>query len=311
MSNPIANTVMMLLGGKDVDTDARPTVDAYVTYDGRTFIARPRIDTRPALPPGLYRYDLQQQGMIFMQQDQIKESIATVDLEQMAVINEVDTFWQAAAFYKQCGLAHKRSLLLYGPPGTGKSTTVRIVTADTIRRGGVVLQFGNIGEFPRAIGDIRALMPDAPVTVVMEEVDRYSSNPDIESRVLEILEGTVRLDHVLFVMTTNYLCRVSDRMKNRPGRVDRCIPVGFPGEESRRAYLGHVLGDGAKPGEVDALAEKTAGMSMAHTKEVLLRERVFGSADVDVLAAFRSHCQMPMDGSPKLDLGGGTQQQTG
>lgn len=298
MSNPMAMPLILIgsMSDNSAEEERRPTIDSFITHDGKNFIARPHVTSSQALPAGVYAYDLQQCGMVYTQQEMPGDRVATLDVEQMAVITEVDLFWKAADFYKARGFTHKRGMVLYGPPGTGKTTTVRVIIADTVRRGGIVLRMRNLGELPRALLDIRALMPTVPVMVVAEEIDRWCDGGGHEGALLELLDGLVPLDHTLIVATTNHLCRIPARLKDRPSRIDRCIPVGFPADESRRNFITAALGDIAKPGEVEALVEKTAGMSISHAKEVVLRDHVYGAAGIDVLNEFRKVCTLPIEG---------------
>ncbi len=277
----------------DSDHEKFPVIDCFATDDGRTFQTRVKRATLPKLPAGMYQLRTSMEGWFFVKQDLPDSRILALDIEQNAILSDVDLFWTSAAKYEQLGFPHKRGVLLYGPPGTGKTTTVRSIIADTIRRGGIALEMNNPGLIEMALDSFRQVQPDTPVLLVMEEFDTWLRR--YEDSIVNLMDGLQRVDHMLFLATTNHLMRIPEKLKHRPSRFDMVKAVGLPAEDARRNFITGAVKDKATPAEIEGLVEQTKGMSIAHIKEVLLRKSIYGLPN-DVLDLFRGQCKFPMEG---------------
>ncbi|MDR6173044.1 transitional endoplasmic reticulum ATPase [Nocardioides zeae] len=199
-----------------------------------------------------------------------------------AVWREVDLNIAAVttrrATMRALGLASRRGILLAGPPGTGKSALTRQVAHELT------------GAFTTVVVDARSA-DDAleevyaesrrlgPLLVVLEDLDLYaghrgsSRNPGTLADLLSVLDGTLQLDDVLTVATTNDP-RSLDVAAIRSARFDALVEIGYPDRAAAtqilRRYVAKVPGaetiDAAAV--VDALPADVSG---ADLREVVRR----------------------------------------
>ncbi len=215
------------------------------------------------LPPGAYdvRHD-DMMGTIFTAEPYDNDKPIGLEGTTLEILAEIKNFLGKRQVYKKFGFSHKRGYLLHGPPGCGKSTFLRQLQTDFVGQfGGLVLTGDPIlgTEELRAKGDIR------PILMLAEDIERYLSS--FEERVLEFLDGAAKLDNFVIVATTNFLDKIPARIKNRPSRIDRVVEVGYPPESARYGYLAAL---GVELVNAREIAQMTAGLSMAHLKEIVI-----------------------------------------
>lgn len=249
-------------------------IECFATPDGRAFLAREESTTHKQLPPGVYKYDLEMNGMWYHQQE-IPSGIVIPDRAQQEVMAEIGQFWspEAMALYAKLGFPHKRGVLLYGPPGTGKTTLIKMVVQDVIKRGGIALELCHAGEFQSALTLFRDACPDTPVVVTIEDLDRYMHGH--EELILGILDGSYAINHVLFIASTNKKDDLSERL-TRPSRFDCPKMIDLPDEAARRRYIEGLL-PGSDKAAVEALVKESKNESIAHLKERVLQRLIYSN----------------------------------
>lgn len=155
----------------------------------------------------------------------------------------IDNFINDRNWYIQQSIPYKLTILLYGPPGTGKT---RLIEA-------IANKFGfSIGIIPAAsltpdyFGELLASVPDRTIAVV-EEFDKVYGIRDTTARkssvgdgdvldmvlqpheilagYLQVLDGLIRLDGQIVILTTNHIDKI-DPAAIRPERIDYAIEVG-------------------------------------------------------------------------------------
>jgi ATP-dependent 26S proteasome regulatory subunit len=219
------------------------------------------------MPPGLYAYDMNNDGMHFIPKETPADQIV-LDEQQTFVINRLKVFMASREKYQAMRISHKRAFLLYGPPGTGKTTIIRALCSEIEQMGGYSFELRSAGELRYAIQAIREInQAAAPILIFKEDIED-------ESTILELLDGTMVLDNVLFVFTTNNINDISRRIKNRPSRIDEKILVDWPTLDMRRAYIAAMYPD-LSQGMLTELAAVTERISMAHLKEIVIQRTVF------------------------------------
>jgi SpoVK/Ycf46/Vps4 family AAA+-type ATPase len=262
-------------------------MNGFETGNGSRF-RRMQGELHPALPPGVYTYGESPYGMLFDKVKTNDAAIQEVDEKQAAVMREISCFWAAGEWYKSKGFPHKRGVLLYGPPGTGKTTLIREVAASAVFNGGIVLRLCDLDELPTAIHLIREVQPDARITVVIEDIEKWI-RCNQEEELLDLLDGMQAVNNTLFIATTNHMSALPKRLTNRPSRFDTVISIGYPDTAARRKYITSVLPE-ASAAKIENLVQKTNGMSMAHIKEAIIRSEVTHTLDQDVLALWAAQC---------------------
>ena len=173
-------------------------------------------------------------------------------------------------------------IMLSGDPGMGKTTMARAFAKAT----GLACVGTNA---PLSLDIIHELYETAktvaPAVILIDDVDKilpeettlgdtgYASD---ESRaalkeLISQLDGLVKADKVITVMTTNAYSAIDDALK-RPGRVDVHIPIGLPTDEDRRDILSYYMGQygGAfDKSLVDVVTKKTYALSCSALRTIV------------------------------------------
>ena len=168
-----------------------------------------------------------------------------------------------------------RGVLLFGPPGTGKTLLAKAVATESeanfISIKGPELFTKFVGESERGVREIfRKAKQGAPTVVFFDEVDalapKRGASADsgvterVISQILTEMDGLEELKDVVVVAATNRPDMIDDAIM-RPGRIDRMIYVGIPGEAERKGIFsihlkGKPLGDDV---DGDEIAKQTEG----------------------------------------------------
>ena len=189
---------------------------------------------------------------------------------------------------RDAGQHLKRGLLLHDPPGTGKTHTTRYVVQRLA--GSTVLML--TGQALRLIGPVTGLARDLqPAVIVLEDVDLvaedrgYGPGPSpVLFELLDAMDGAAADADLLFLLTTNRADLLEPSLAARPGRVDVAVEVGLPDADARRRLFevysrGVPLQVGAD--QVDAVVDRTAGVTASFVKELLRRAVLEALAEQD------------------------------
>ncbi len=204
------------------------------------------------------------------------------------VMNDISKFWTLRDRYKKYHQVFKRNYLLYSAPGTGKTSLINLMCQDLINKyNGVVFNLmdeGSILNFPEVVRRVRKIDGDTPIIAVIEDVDNFISNDhqrsQVDSCLLNILDGNYKMSDVVIIATTNYIERIQARYKNRPSRFNRVIEFPLPNAESRRLYLEKtILPEDIDMINLDDWVAKTEGYTIDHIKELTQQFFIFGNTE--------------------------------
>lgn len=248
---------------------------AWVQRNNAFFIsAKPNCE---AIPAGLYDIKSSyEQGLYIEKRSVILDEIFQLPDEISGkVITDVEKFWASGQKYKDYGITYKRGILLYGPPGTGKTSLLNLLISRIIDAyDGITVNMDSIDTFIPMVQNIRALEPDRPLLAIIEDLDGFLQYNSIKN-FLNLLDGNMAADNIVYLATTNYIERIEDRVK-RSSRFDRKYIVDLPKDDARMFYLKNKLKpEDAEKINMDKMVSDTSGMSFADIKELILSVCVF------------------------------------
>lgn len=214
----------------------------------------------------------------------LDELIQLPSPEAVEVMDSLDYFWKRKDKFKEYGYAYKRGVLLYGVPGGGKTSIINLLCKKLVdEMDGVVFTMSSdddLAYYKNFMPEIyRVIERDRSIITIIEDIDGLCQNKDTETRLINVLDGIEQLENVVYLATTNYTERLSERIMNRPNRFDRRIEVKSPNTECRRMYFEKKL----KPDDLSAInidewITQTEGMTMAALGEVIKSVIILGDS---------------------------------
>jgi len=138
----------------------------------------------------------------------------------------------------------------------------------------MLLTGAGLGMVGAAVEVARALQP---AVVILEDCDLVAEertfpgahNP-VLFELLNAMDGVADDADLLFVLTTNRPDLLEPALAARPGRVDLAIEIPLPDDDCRRRLLARYLdGLDAEIADVDAIVERTVGITASFVKELV------------------------------------------
>jgi len=183
------------------------------------------------------------------------------------LLNEVDLFWNKKELYEQNKLIHKRGILLEGYSGVGKSSLITILSNEIINKGGIVFKVSNCEGFNYYVDFItmyfRKIQPETPIITILEDIDSYGN---VESELLDFLDGKSNINHHIVIATSNNTEAIPDTYL-RPSRLDLRIEIVPPSYKIRKEYL---TLKGVPTENIEELSLKSEGFTLADLKELYI-----------------------------------------
>jgi transitional endoplasmic reticulum ATPase len=253
-----------------------------------------KVPNKIQIDPGLYNVKASMEMGLFLEpQDTVLDDIFLVPDETInIVLNDFEKFINNKETYKRYGLTHKRGVLMHGLHGCGKSTLINIITTKIVQDfGGIAVNVENLESFIPMMKMFRKIQPDTPILAIIEDMDsflNYNSTKDF----LNLLDGNLQINNILYLGTTNYLDRIEPRVKYRPSRFDLLIHIDAPNEKIRRYFLEQKIlsEDLVKFGGskfIDKAVEATTGFSFAHLKEFIISVIIMENGFEDTITRLR------------------------
>lgn len=253
------------------------------------------------LEAGVYdiKYDPQMGYYLLKKELTLDELIALPSKEGEQVLDGVAKFWQRKEKFKQYGYAYKRGILLYGVPGGGKTSIINLLCKQLIdEMDGLIFTLTSTDDlklYTSFMPEIyRQIEPDRPLICIIEDLDGLCQDKETESKLLNVLDGIEQLENIIYIGTTNYTERLSERMLNRPNRFDIRIEVKSPNIECRKMYFEKKLKpNDLKEIDLEEWVSKTEGMTMAHLGEVIKSVIILGNTFDDTIERLTGMKQTP------------------
>ena len=269
----------------------RVTYTQWLKRGVNTFLPTDNATTQPTIDSGVYniRYN-DHMGYYLVKKDlNLDELINLPNPEGQKVLNGIKAFWERKDKFKEYGYSYKRGILLYGVPGGGKTSIINLLCrelVDTMQ--GVVFTMSDdkdLGMYNDFMSEIyRIIEPERPIITIIEDIDGLCQHKETETKLLNVLDGIEQLENVVYLATTNFTERLSERILNRPNRFDMRIEVTSPNDECRRIYLRHKIKEGdLNDTQLEHWVEQTKGMTMAHLGEVIKSVLILGNSFEDTI----------------------------
>lgn len=194
------------------------------------------------------------------------------------IIEDMHKFWENKELYRKRGKVYKRNILLYSKPGVGKTSLINILISDLMKsqENVVVIMLNTVNEinlFRSAMNLLRDIMPDKPIVTVMEDIDNFAGahaySREIETEILNILDGNYKFDNMVVIATTNYPEYLTERYICRPSRFNRRFELPLPSADTRREFLEKTnLPEDLEKINLDEWVERTEGYTIDFLKEL-------------------------------------------
>ena len=268
--------------------ESRPNFTQWLQRGKSTFIPTDNSITVPKLEAGVYNIrHADGVGYYMFKKDLHLDELLELPMpETKEVLGSIKDFWNKRDLFKKYNFVYKRGLLLYGSPGTGKTSLINLLCRHLVKEmDGVVFVLtteSDLSSYEHVMPEIyRIIEPDRPIITLIEDIDGLCENKNSETRIINILDGIEQLENVVYIATTNYMERLSERITNRPNRFDRRIEVKSPNYECRKMYFKHKLKkDDLKKINLKEWCLKTEGLTLSHLGEVIKSVIIFGH-DID------------------------------
>lgn len=258
---------------------------------------RPAGLTRNFIPPGVYQFDYDGNGALFVRHVKVvTDSLLHLpDSAGQRVISSMEMFWKMEDRYRNYGLLYKRGILLWGPPGSGKTCVLALLSQQLIQNGGIVILCTVPYITSYGLSTLRRIEPNRRIICIMEDIDEIIVRHS-EHDLLALLDGESQVDNICNIATTNYPERLGARIVNRPSRFDERIFVGMPSAQAREVYLRRIAST------LDELSLRqwindTEGLSIAHLRELAAAVLCLDQPYDAVLSRLRSMRQRPHEKS--------------
>lgn len=259
---------IIVLSDDPIDNDERKEEKISVWLKDKDIIKpSTNISLLQKIEPGIYTVDFSRDHGIYCKKMDVKSDELFVFSDSISekLLKEINNFWEKSERYKQNNLVHKRGILLEGFPGTGKSSIISILCKEIISKGGVVFKINGIRNLDTYFEFIRygfrEIQPETPVVTILEDLDQYE---EVESELLDFLDGKTHLDHHVVIATTNNTELIPDTYL-RPSRIDLKIEVPLPSEQTRREYFKF---KNTPEGDIENLVKQSEDFSLADLKEL-------------------------------------------
>lgn len=180
------------------------------------------------------------------------------------------SFSKKKNIYKKLGIPFKFGCMLYGEPGTGKSSAITSI-ASYLMRDIYYLDISKVKtneELTKIFQDINEQTKESGI-IVMEDIDcmtdivlqrdetHTEKNEELTlSHLLNILDGTLTREDMIFIATTNYIDKLDSALK-RPGRFDISIHLSECDEYQLSVIYNKLLQKEISKESLDLLSTKS------------------------------------------------------
>jgi len=221
------------------------------------------------LEPGIYEVGYSKDQGFFCKKSAIINDELFIFSNSLTqnLLKEIELFWSKKDLYAKKNFLHKRGIFLEGYPGTGKTSLISQISEGVISAGGVIFKikdFRNLVDYVEFITDyFRKIQPETPVITIIEDLDKYM---EVESELLDFLDGKTNINHHIVIATSNNTEEIPETLL-RPSRFDIKIEIPLPDEITREEYFRFKEVEEEKIVDLVKLTDK---LSLADLKEIYI-----------------------------------------
>lgn len=242
-----------------------------------TYLPTDNAKTHKSVESGVYSIKYSRDiGFYIFKKDVVLDELIDLPFpETAAVVQGLEKFWSSEEQFKKYKYAYKRGILLYGVPGGGKTSLISLLCKRLVEsKDGVIFTLStpqDLEYYNSFMPEIfRVIEPKRHLITIIEDIDGLCQNKEVETNLINALDGIEQIDRVVYLATTNYTERLSDRIVNRPNRFDIRLEVKSPNAECRRKYFEAKLKkEDLEKVDLEEWIKKTEGMTMAALGEVI------------------------------------------
>jgi hypothetical protein len=256
----------------------------------KSFVPVGEIKTTFVVPPGIYDILFHRTYGLYLSGKELSldELFILPSPEHDKILLDIQTFWARKEMFTKYKFTYKRGILLYGVAGGGKSSIINLLAAELVRKHkGIVLylsQPDDLKNFVSIMPMLKQIEPDKQILCVLEDLEGFTAYREIETQLLNVLDGMNQMDNIVYLATSNYPEQLKERILNRPSRFDRRYEIGFPNNNVRREYFKHKLTqDDLKDINLEEWVSKTNGLTLAHLGEIVKSVCALGNTFDDTL----------------------------
>lgn len=238
-------------------------------HEGDLFRPSTNLKLLQVLSPGIYSIDYDRElGFFCKKLPHVSDELFTFSNSKSEdLINEINLFWDKKKVYQENKLVHKRGILLTGYPGTGKTSIISQVADGVVRNEGIVFKINDVMNLQHYVNfltlSFRKIQPETPVVTVLEDIDKYA---EIESSLLDFLDGKFSIEHHIIISTSNNTDSIPDSFL-RPSRMDLLIEIDLPSEKIREEFFKF---KNVPDEDLPKLIKESNNCSMADLKELYI-----------------------------------------
>lgn len=246
------------------------------------------------------------------------EDIGGLQKELQRVREMIELPLKYPQVFERLGIDPPKGVLLHGPPGCGKTLIARAVANETAAYFTHITGPEIMGKFyGESEARLRAVFEqakaNAPAIIFIDEIDAIAPKREemggekqVERRVvaqlLALMDGLESRGEVIVIGATN-IPNSLDPALRRPGRFDREIVIGIPGQKARLEIL-HIYTRGmplSRDVDLEKLSQITHGFVGADM-EALCREAAMNALRKIMPSIFRQLDEIPYDTLLKLEV---------
>ncbi len=211
-----------------------------------------------ARPHGIIKITPQTSLQVLSEPSVEKKGIPRVAYEDVGGLHEeirrtremVELPLRHPELFQRLGIEPPKGVLLHGPPGCGKTLLVKAVAnesdANFFAINGPEIMSKFYGESEKRLRDIfEKAQQSSPSIIFIDELDaiapkREEVTGEVERRVvaqlLALMDGLEARGNIIVIGATNRVNAIDPALR-RPGRFDREIEIGVPGQQGRLEIL--------------------------------------------------------------------------